>query len=185
MSSQLTKSRKNLLLVLGVFVVPVILAKIALEQHWFNYGVTNHGHLAKQQLTLDSLGLSHEKFEHQWLVMYRVPKNCDNFCQHLSLAINNTYVLLGKELPRVTPVALSDHEFSTLTLDNFRHHKWITLSLPQQAQSSIKAGEVMIIDPLGNFVMSYDIPTSEQEFALYSKAILADMKKLLKYSRIG
>ncbi|GLX78709.1 hypothetical protein tinsulaeT_20490 [Thalassotalea insulae] len=185
MSSQLAKSRRNLLLVLGVFIIPVILAKLALDQHWFNYGVTNQGHLAEQQITLKEMGLAHEKFNQQWLLLYRIPDNCQQFCQQLSLAINNTYTLLGKELPRVTPVALHQVAPSHLPSESLRHHKWLTLALTDLAKPHLASGQLVIVDPMGNLVMSYDVPESEQQLNQYSKAILADMKKLLKYSRIG
>ncbi|WP_206482978.1 hypothetical protein [Thalassotalea sp. G2M2-11] len=185
MSSQLTKSRRNLLLVLGVFILPVILAKLALEQHWFKYGVTNHGTLVEQEITLDKLGLVNEKFNGQWLMLYRVPDNCQQFCQQLTLTINNTYTLLGKELPRVSPVALNGADNQSLVQDSFRHHKWLFNKLPDTAKSFINNGQLLIVDPLGNVVMSYKEPTSENDLNSYSKAIIADMKKLLKYSRIG
>ena len=40
---KLTKSRQYLLLILGVFVLPVILAKLALNGQWFDMGLTNKG----------------------------------------------------------------------------------------------------------------------------------------------
>ncbi len=185
MSSQLAKSRRNLLLLLGVFIVPVILAKLALDQHWFNYGVTNQGHLAEQNINLSDIGLADEKFQQQWLILYPVAVDCQQFCQQLSLAVNNTYTLLGKELPRVTPVALLPEELSELPKQSLRHHKWLSVALPELAKPYFSNGQLVIVDPLGNLVMSYDLPQSEQAFNAYSKAILADMKKLLKYSRIG
>ncbi|MEW6984288.1 hypothetical protein AAD001_16665 [Colwelliaceae bacterium 6471] len=185
MSSQLSKSRRNLLLVLGVFIIPVVLAKLALEQHWFKYGVTNQGALSKQELTLTDIGLSNTKFNEQWLMLYRVPSMCDQLCNDTLLAVNNTYTLLGKELPRVTPVALFEQQLSQQEQSNFRHHKWLNMPLPEQATSLMSQSQLVIVDPLGNIVMTYNAPNNQQGLATFSKAILADMKKLLKYSRIG
>lgn len=185
MSSSLSKSRRNLLLVLGVFIIPVVLAKLALEQHWFNYGVTNQGKLSEQEYTLADLGLTHDIPKEQWLMLYRIPKECEQHCQDTLLALNNTYTLLGKELPRVTPVALIEQQLSQAQLSSLRHHKWQQLPLPDKATNLINNDQLIIIDPLGNLVMFHDTPKDKSDLVIFSKAILADMKKLLKYSRIG
>ncbi len=185
MSLQLTKSRRNLLLVVGAFIVPVILAKLALEQHWFNYGVTNHGHLIEQPITLADMEISEQAIKEQWLLLYRVPEQCEQLCRQTMLAVNNTYILLGSEIPRVTPVALYQQAFSSEVDEPLHHKKWQKIHLPESAQRYIDNAQLLIVDPLGNVVMSYDGPSTEQNLPDYSKAILADMKKLLKYSRIG
>ncbi|MDG1750879.1 MAG: hypothetical protein P8I03_04360 [Thalassotalea sp.] len=182
---QINKSRRTLLITLGVFILPVVLAKLALEQQWFDYGVTNFGQLSEQELTLTDLGIEHESFNEQWLLLYRLPKTCETLCQKTLLSVNNTYTLLGKELPRVTPVALMEQPLAENQQSNLRHHKWQQLALPIQANKHISANQLLIIDPLGNVVMSYQAPTEEQDLITFDKSILADMKKLLKYSRIG
>ena len=182
---QLNKSRRTLLITLAVFILPVVLAKLALEQHWFNYGVTNHGQLAEQELTLTDLGIENEKLKEQWLILYRIPTNCQQLCEKTLLSLNNTYTLLGKELPRVTPVALFEESLTEKQLSNFRHAKWQKYSLPAQANKHIATNQLVIVDPLGNVVMSYQGPIEKAGLVSFDKAILADMKKLLKYSRIG
>jgi hypothetical protein len=184
-SPELNKSRRTLLITLGVFILPVVLAKLALEQQWFNYGVTNFGQLSEHEFALTDLGIEQESFNEQWLLLYRLPKTCDKLCQNTLLSVNNTYTLLGKELPRVTPVALLEHSLSNIQESNFRHHKWQQLELPKQAAKHISANQLLIVDPLGNVVMSYQAPLEEQGLVQFGKAILSDMKKLLKYSRIG
>lgn len=182
---QKNKSRRTLLLALGVFVLPVVLAKLALEQHWFNYGVTNQGELSTQELTLTDLDLTHEGFKEQWLLLYRIPEGCDELCQKTLLAVNNSYTLLGKELPRVTPVALFENPLTDKEQANFRHHKWLQIAISMSGREKLLEKELVVVDPLGNVVMVYKSPNDEAGLNHFSKAILADMKKLLKYSRIG
>jgi len=186
MSSPITKSRRSFVLLLAVFIVPVVLAKLALEQQWFNYGVTNQGKLSTAEYSLTDLNLAHPKFSEQWLLLYRVADNCEQRCQAGLLAINNTYTLLGKELPRVTPVVISGGDLtSSHLISNMRHNKWLSLPITPQASQLIQQAQLLVVDPLGNVVMSHETPENEQDFSAFSKAILADMKKLLKYSRIG
>ena len=61
--NHLKKSRRSLLLVLAAFILPIILAKFALEQQWLNTGVTNKGTLLTNELTLEKLGLDNADFE--------------------------------------------------------------------------------------------------------------------------
>ncbi len=182
---QRNKSRRTLLLTLAVFVLPVVLAKLALELQWFEYGVTNQGQLSAQELTLADLGLNQADYKEQWLLLYRVPKACDELCKETLLVVNNTYTLLGKELPRVTPVALFEQQLAELEQKSLRHHKWQQVALPSKAAEHILAKQLVIVDPLGNVVMSHQAPTVKEKLSVFGKAILADMKKLLKYSRVG
>ncbi|MBL4900137.1 MAG: hypothetical protein JKX76_10955, partial [Colwellia sp.] len=103
------KSRRSLLLVLAAFALPIILAKLALEQQWLDMGVTNKGTLLTNELTLEQLGLNTADFEQHWLIMYGLPESCAVRCQKTLEAVHNTYVALGKEMPRVFPVALYQH----------------------------------------------------------------------------
>ena len=184
-SPQINKSRRVLLLTLAVFVLPVVLAKLALELEWFDYGVTNQGELSTQHLTLADLGLPSTDFDEQWLLLYRVPETCAEACLNSLSAINSAFVLLGKEVPRVTPVTLAEQPLSELQQQAMRHGKWQSHYLPQQNDNHIKPSQLLVIDPLGNVVMSYQAPQEKSAIAQFAKSILSDMKKLLKFSRIG
>jgi len=182
---QLTKSRQYLLLVIGVFILPVILAKLALEGHWFNYGVTNQGELVRDQQTLADYGLQAEQFKNQWLMLVTLPQQCDELCLNALKTINNAYILLGQEIPRVTPVALFQNEFTAETHQIMHHSKWQTLELPEKAKEKLDHPQLLIVDPLSNIVLSYSLPKDNNKVSQFGKAIITDMKKLLKYSRIG
>lgn len=176
------KSRRSLLLLLVAFILPVVLAKLALDQHWFNYGVTNKGQLLENELTLNQLGIEQQNFKQHWLLVYRMPAQCDLLCQQTLKSINNTYVALGKEMPRVTPVLLSENNELPSELTN---KAWQQLPLTPQIDNHLPQGQVLIVDPLGNFVLAHTPPNQAEQLAQFGKSILADFKKLLKYSKIG
>jgi len=184
-NTQRNKSRKSMMLVLFAFILPVVLAKLALEQQWFNYGVTNQGTLVENELTLEKIGLATADFEQKWLMIYAVPTQCNAECEQALVSINNTYVALGKGMPRVTPVALTLSELSPSQLAKIHAKKWHTQTMPALAKNIITSAQVLIVDPLGNIILSHKIPQQYQELPSFGKAILADFKKLLKYSRIG
>lgn len=179
------KSRRSLFLMLAAFALPIILAKFALEQQWLDTGVTNKGKLLTNELTLEKLGLKSVDFEQHWLIMYSLPKSCTVNCQKTLEAVHNTYVALGKEMPRVFPIALYQNELSDAQHQKISQSKWQLLAMPEQAKLHITNPQVFIVDPLGNVFLSHQLPEDAEQLPQFGKQILADMKKLLKYSKVG
>lgn len=179
------KNRRSLLLVITAFVLPIILAKFALDGDWLATGVTNKGTLLTNELTLEQLGIDRVKFDQQWLILYNLPENCDVDCQKTLEAVHNTYVALGKDMPRVTPVALYQNELSIEQLQHVSKSQWQLMAIPLKAKEHINIPQVLIVDPLGNVFLSHKVPNSSEQFPQFGKQILADMKKLLKYSKVG
>lgn len=184
-NSNPNKSRRSLFLVLAAFALPIILAKFALEQQWLDMGVTNKGTLLTNELTLEQLGLKTSDFEQHWLIMYSLPEHCATRCQKALEAVHNTYVALGKEMPRVFPVALYQNELSTEQRQKISESKWQLFAMPEQAKQHIAKPQIFIVDPLGNIFLSHQLPENTEQFPQFGKQILADMKKLLKYSKVG
>ncbi|MBA6391598.1 hypothetical protein H4J38_12555 [Colwellia sp. BRX10-3] len=184
-SSELNKSRRSMLILLAVFIVPIVLAKLALNQQWFNYGVTNQGQLIENELTLAQLGLSVDDFDHQWLMLYTLPESCDLQCEKTLISVNNTYIALGKEMPRVKLVALTQQDLRAEQAEKIQIKKWHIQTMPALAKAAITQSQVLIVDPLGNVILSHVPPKDEAKLSQFGKSILADFKKLLKYSRIG
>lgn len=183
--TQQKKSRRSLVLVLLAFALPVILAKFALEQGWLDYGVTNKGQLITNELTLEKLGLGDIDFKKNWLILYTLPSQCQLHCEKTLENVHNTYVALGKEMPRVTPVALLQHDLSPQQTARISQSQWQVLAMPSQTKNLIDHAQILIVDPLGNVFLSHQIPKDNDKLSAFGKQILADMKKVLKYSRIG
>ena len=179
------KNRRILLLVIAVFVLPIILAKFALDGEWLATGVTNKGTLLTNELTLKQLGMDQAGYDQQWLLLYRLPKNCDLDCQKTLETLHNTYVALGKDMPRVSPVALYQNELTTEQRQHISKSKWQLIAIPKQAEENTDPSQVLIVDPLGNVFLSHQIPSNVEQLPQFGKQILADMKKLLKYSKVG
>lgn len=179
------KSRRNLYMVIGAFALPIILAKLALTQGWLDYGVTNKGQLVSNELTLKDLGIIEPDLDNMWLILYAMPNMCDQQCEQTLLSVNNTYVALGREMPRVKNVALYQEHLTTKQLNQIDIAKWSVLPTPTNSHPIIRHPTVLLIDPLGNIILEHPLPISAEQQAMFGKGILADMKKLLKYSKIG
>jgi hypothetical protein len=201
------KNKKSLLLLVVVFALPIILAKFALEQGWLDSGVTNQGILLTEPLTLKDLDIEQTLFSKQWLIVYSLPEQCDYSCQKTLETVHNSYVALGKDMPRITPLLLKRKELSSEQNQRLLASQWQVTQLSEQAKAKLKNTQIFIADPLGNIILSYQ-PISESfttdnsaylehsqslnrknrpsvQQTMLSKAIIADMKKLLKYSKVG
>jgi hypothetical protein len=179
------KSRRSMIMVLGAFILPIVLAKLALTQNWFDYGVTNKGTLVENELTLEKLGLEQSSLQKSWLVIYSLPQHCDMHCEQTLLSVNNSYIALGREMPRVKRVALSPNPLSEQQTEKLTENSWTIISTPSLVNNLLPQPQVLVVDPLGNVVLSHKPPKNDDAQAMFGKEILADMKKLLKYSRVG
>ncbi|MGJ8691737.1 MAG: hypothetical protein ACSHW0_04590 [Thalassotalea sp.] len=183
--NQRNKSRKSLVMVILAFALPIILAKLALTFQWLEYGVTNQGELLEPPLPITNLGLAAHPEDKQWLLVYLLPENCEQLCQQVLVGVNNTYIALGKEMPRVTPVALYQSSLSSEQLATVRQHEWQFTQASNKALTNADQTKLYVVDPMGNILMSHHLPTSNDNIPSFGKAVLADMKKLLKYSKVG
>ncbi|MBU2869526.1 hypothetical protein [Colwellia sp. E2M01] len=179
------KNRRSLLLLLAVFILPVVLAKLALDNQWLSLGVTNQGKLITEPLTLAELGLDGKITDKKWQIIYRLPNECSELCLHSIETVHNSYVALGKYMPRVSAVLLKEDIFSVQQNEQLAKSQWQILSLSAQMHRSIPNPQVLIADPLGNVILQHSIPETEAQQNSFGKAIIADMKKLLKYSKVG
>lgn len=179
------KSRLSLIMVIGVFAIPVIIAKLALNNEWFNEGVTNQGSLLEHPLDLKELGVATDSVDKQWLIIYGLPQYCDDKCDKTLFSINQSYLALGKETPRVTPLVMDPVGTHQELLGKLNSNHWQVQPSSLQATLRVLPSQVYIADPLGNVMMIYKRPETEEEFKQFSKDLLSDMRKLLKYSRIG
>lgn len=179
------RNRRSLLLLITVFILPILLAKLALDNQWLNLGVTNQGKLLAQPLTLKELGIDESELAKQWLIIYRLPNTCPDICLHSIETVHNSYVVLGKDMPRVSAVLLKKNIFSAQQRKQLAKSQWKILALTPQMSNLLQEPQVLIADPLGNIILRHQLPEKMEQQTAFGKAIVADMKKLLKYSKVG
>jgi hypothetical protein len=183
--SEKHKNRQSLVILLAVFLLPIILAKLALDNQWLQLGVTNHGKLIQQPMTLTTLNIDKTKFAEQWLIIYRLPDECFEVCFTSIETVYNSYVALGKDMPRVTPLLIDTNIFTERQKNQLALSQWKIQPITSVIHTVLPKQQVLIADPLGNIILSHTIPQTLQQQSAFSKAIVADMKKLLKYSKVG
>tara|TARA_R110002167_G_scaffold44413_19_gene133658 strand:+ start:507 stop:1013 length:507 start_codon:yes stop_codon:yes gene_type:complete len=168
-----------------MFIVPVVLAKLALDNDWFNKASTNSGELLKQELSISQLDITDEALKKKWLIIYRLPTTCGENCKQTIYGINQTFISLGREMDRVTPLGLYSTETNTDELGVLKEKFWKFNLLSAASKDKLESTWVYVSDPLGNVILKYAAPNSNEEVLAMGKAMLSDLRKLLKYSRIG
>ena len=187
MSKTAAGSRKALIMLVAVFVLPVILAKIALDNDFFNRASTNRGELL--QPTLDATPLLSGE-QNIWRVIYVVPSSCDKTCQNAIYSIQQVDLALGKHSHRANATVI-------LTDDSDKNiDKWIAedkrtevlskeSSLVNEVFPKAVVNSIYLVDTMNKAMLRYEPMADQQQAIMQSRDVLSDLKKMLKLSRIG
>lgn len=151
--------------------IPLILAFLVLKMGWYTPGATNKGEFVDFETSLE---LQHET--PTWSVVYQPSANCDAVCEEQLYGLNQAFLALGKLQKRVNAYVLGDVE----QLNGFPELQ--TRSIHDENLSS---QHLYIVDPFGKVIMQYPGTADRQHTIKTSKYILADLKKLLNYARVG
>jgi hypothetical protein len=190
---QQRSGRIKLLAILAVFAVPVLVAQLVLSQKLYQGGVTNLGKLITPYLNYSSFFDSNAVLpdfvaqQDTWHMLYLVPEQCTQACLQQIELLEASYELVGKDKPRVTALLALSSSSDEASLDAYRAAQSSETSLETIALPSfspLNQGQVIVVDKLGQWVMSFDANDFDSEQALH-KALLGDLKKLLKLSRVG
>ncbi|MGD1455652.1 cytochrome oxidase biogenesis cluster protein [Vibrio harveyi] len=178
MTNAVTKGRIVLVSLICLFVLPAIIAKVVLSQGWYETGVTNRGELVEPYITLEQLGQPSPLDEKGWQLAYVLPPECKEQCQQQIHLMQQSHIALGKYQERVVPVIWTSEETNNVA------QSIVVMQMNDSLSSRVKAGQMLIVDPLGQLVMSYT-PEANEDLVRLSKDVLADLRKLLKLSRVG
>lgn len=177
-----------ILLLAAIFILPVLLAKLALDNGWFNQAATNKGELISSPMDMSVLQAAQQ--EPKWKLLYVLPEVCGVECENALYSITQVYSALGKERDR-TEVVIIAHENSNVAqlslLKEKRNVRLLTTSLKslQQVFKENSLDGIYIADTLDNVILRYPLQIDREQAILHSRDILSDMRKVLKLSRIG
>lgn len=175
------KSRATLIGVALAFLIPVIGAKLVLDQDWYKGAVTNKGTMLVPPIELAELS---RVLPEGWRVAFIDNGQCEVKCMQGAYAINQLDIALGRESERVTPIVLSSVP-SQLALENTPVVTAIVAPQVVEALGQLPSEQLFIIDPLGNVMLHYPLHAEEEKMRLEAKDMMSDLKTLLKLSKIG
>ncbi len=169
-----------------IFVLPVILAYMALQFDWFNKAATNRGQLLQPVIQAANLI---EESEASWKLLYVLPNTCDAACENAVYSIKQTYAATGKESDRVSILFIATESSSEVLVKSLTEAGSPVLHNQQknvnQLFQSVGLNAIFVADTLHNVVLKYPVTPDKQQAIMDSRDVLADLKKLLKLSRIG
>ncbi len=184
----MTKSNRiTAILLVVVFVLPVILAKLALDNDWFNKGSTNRGELMEPPLDVSALISDQEP---SWRILYVMPDQCDVKCKNALYSLEQVWTALGRLSDRATATVIVTETSDQQPLVDMGQHSHLTV-LTSDGQNVNKvfkdapADGIFLVDTLNNAMLRYPLQEQQEQAVMHSRDILADLKKLLKLSRIG
>ncbi|WP_218354235.1 hypothetical protein [Alteromonas lipotrueiana] len=181
MFKQSKNKHTTMLTVMAIFVLPVVLAKLALDNQWFNQGVTNKGELI--QPVMDYSGYLSEQ-PVKWRLVYHLPAQCDDVCENAIYSIQQVWLALGRETDRAQPTILYSSESDTQKVIQLQREQNIEV-LESPTMPMADRSTVLVVDTMNNAMLRYTISKRREQAILGSRDILADVRKLLKLSRIG
>ncbi len=184
------KSKKlTALALILVFTLPVILAKLALDNEWFNKGSTNKGQLLNPIIEAGDLFIV-EGEEPHWRLTYIIPERCDLACENAIFSISQVRTAVGREMDRVDAVFIVTENSDVKAVKNLEENDFGKLlkadanNVNNLFKESGNNG-IFIVDTLGNVILKFNITLDREQAIMDSRDILADLRKLLKLSRIG
>jgi cytochrome oxidase Cu insertion factor (SCO1/SenC/PrrC family) len=198
--TQRSRSRAQLWLLIAIFFVPLAIAfSIYYGTSWRPVGSTNKGDLISPArpiatgplLNPQDQPIEEEIFKEKWTLVYVGNGSCDERCRAALTLMRQTRLALGDEAARVRRVFLATADCCDLEYLRTEHAGLIVARADEASDRELlaifprygevpveSAGRIYIVDPLGNLMMSY-APNAPD------KALLEDLKKLLKLSHIG
>lgn len=193
------KNKIAIIALVVVFVLPVILAKVALENDWFNKAATNRGELLSPPIDFSS---DFADLPPLWRLVYVLPENCDVTCKNALYAMGQIHIALGKHMDRVEPLIITTNnsQLAALKVPDIspengtevvqgQHKALKTLQIPEKNVNemfkSVSPNGIFIVDTLNNGMLKHPLYPEKEQAVQASRDILLDIKKLLKLSRIG
>ncbi len=180
------KGKGKLGLIIFLFLLPVGLAKLILEMKWYDTGQLNQGTL------LSTASPTWLPERDKWQLFYRLPEVCEASCQGALFTLKQLPLAVGVNRHRVSSlVVMSETQFAALPLALDEQLQdldiWLVKDEYQGEENDLSLGKnaIYLSDPLGSVVLGYPIASTKTEVLKQGKALLKDLTRLLKLSRIG
>jgi hypothetical protein len=195
------RGRRQLLALAALFFVPLAVA------FWMYYGPSGWrpaGDTSKGDLidparplpeialpTMDGKATDPAFLRGKWTMLYVGDGLCDDRCRKALYLMRQSRVALNKDMDRVQRVFLVTGRCCDRSFLTTEHPDLLVARVDDDASAALlepfptygglspaAADRIYLVDPLGNLLMSYATTAPD-------KALLTDMKKLLRLSHIG
>ena len=175
--------KKEFWVLLTIFILPIALGTLFfyLNPGYFSQNTVNYGELVRPVIATDSSDIKIEgdaSFDGIWTLIY-VTNSCDSFCDKAVTDIKTIRTLVNMDMRRIQRMLITKDGSSSKTDDDNLIKAEITSEGLTNSLSKFPENAIYLIDPIGNFMLYY------KPQGINIKFVLKDLKRLLKYSRIG
>ncbi|MGE3320101.1 MAG: SCO family protein [Candidatus Berkiella sp.] len=183
-----------IILILLVTLGPFLFAYTLYQKgHTANLKLNNNGDLISPVINVEhNEAIAGKSLLGKWWLVYVGPKNCRLECHDMLYNLKQIRTALGKDADRVERLFIAHPDCQTSVCETYLSEAYPDMkrvTLQRAAFNQLFAGvshhfereivgEVYIIDPKGNMMMHY---AADME----ARAILSDVKRLLRTSKIG
>lgn len=193
-------NRIKILLVAGIFLAPAVTATILKLSGWRPAQTGNYGELilpprpltALQFTALDGSRVAIGDYRRKWLMVTFGSGRCDEFCEKNIYKMRQVHIATGKHHKRVKRLLVLTSKASSKLPKRLQAYPDLAVvtgpaksvrDLANQLQTNDgtaldSLNRIYLIDPLGNFMMTYDRNADPA-------GIRKDLGRLLRVSRIG
>jgi hypothetical protein len=197
------RGRRQLLALAALFFVPLAVAFWLYygPSHWRPSGATNKGDLIDPARPLPAVSLpradgtptGREFLRGKWTIVYVGDGACDARCRKALYLTRQSRIAINKDMDRVQRVFLATGHCCDTAFLASAHPDLLVARLDSAGPEGAEllatfpdyrgtppstAGLIYLVDPLGNLMMSYSPAAPD-------KALLTDLRKLLRLSHIG
>lgn len=181
MNSPTQNGKKTLITLALVFILPVAAAKLVLSLDLYHGGATNQGVLMPTDISYQSLSMANPQPQ-RWQVIYLLPNQCDQLCKDRLYILHQSHIALGKDQDRVNTLIMTQNDSDIKAIAEFN---FTTATANDALASLLVQHQMIIVDPLGSLIMRYDAVSGHKAQLQQGKALVSDLRKMLKLSRIG
>jgi cytochrome oxidase Cu insertion factor (SCO1/SenC/PrrC family) len=189
------RNLRTLGMLAALFLLPLLLAFLFYYgSSWRPARLVNHGALITPARALPAVRLRRisvaaapdTPFRGKWSLVYVADGACEEACRRTLYLMRQTRLALNNDMTRVERVLLARDECDGCA-DLVRDNPGLTVlaaggpeatALIGQFPGPLREQSLVVVDPLGNLMMSYD---GRQD----PHGLLEDLKKLLRLSHIG
>ncbi|HSD36593.1 MAG TPA: hypothetical protein VLC92_03730 [Rhodocyclaceae bacterium] len=181
-AEQIAKGRRTMLLLLAVCLAPVIAAYLAFYV-WRPTSTASYGSVVSPAQAVGTAGLHtldgaalDAAMRGKWVMALRAPSACDKDCQRDLYYMRQIRTIQAADMDRVGRLWVVDDGGQPDPALLNQHPGLLVVRDAALASAVGPAGQIALIDPRANLMMRF--PQNPE-----TKGIVADLKKLLKYSR--
>ena len=175
--------KKEFWALLSIFLLPIGLGTLFfyLNPTYFSQNTVNYGELITPVIVTEKSDLDIKgdaSLQGVWTLAY-VTDRCDILCNQAIADVKTIRTLINMDMRRIQRMLITDDGSMPSNEDENLIFASIASDRLSGQLASFPENSIFLIDPIGNFMMYYNAKDINVKF------VLKDLKRLLKYSRIG